>query len=72
MLQSPTVLIFTRGHNLKARIDGFYDRTAIVQAVKNVRWPPSAAVDLQGVEVDRRSARKDGREVVALRCVERA
>ena len=35
VLQSPTVLIFTRGHNLKARIDGFYDRTAIVQAVKN-------------------------------------
>ena len=27
-------------------------------------------VDLQGVEVDRRSARKDGREVVALRCVD--
>lgn len=31
----------------------------------------SQAVDpLQGVEVDRRSARKDGREVVALRCVD--
>ena len=29
-----------------------------------------SAVDLQGVEVDRRSARKDGREVVALRCVD--
>jgi hypothetical protein len=29
------------------------------------------AVDLlQGVEVDRRSARKNGREVVALRCVD--
>jgi hypothetical protein len=28
------------------------------------------AVDLQGVEVARRSARKDGREVVALRCVD--
>jgi hypothetical protein len=28
------------------------------------------AVDLQGVEVGRRSARKDGREVVALRCVD--
>jgi hypothetical protein len=27
-----------------------------------------AADLLQGVEVDRRSARKDGREVVALRC----
>lgn len=35
VLQSPTVLIFTRGHSLKARIEGFYDRTAIVQAVKN-------------------------------------
>ena len=28
------------------------------------------AVYVQGVEVDRRSARKDGREVVALRCVD--
>jgi hypothetical protein len=28
------------------------------------------AVDVQGVEVGRRSARKDGREVVALRCVD--
>lgn len=28
------------------------------------------AVDLQGVEVSRRSARKNGREVVALRCVD--
>jgi len=28
------------------------------------------AVELQGVEVSRRSARKDGREVVALRCVD--
>ena len=28
------------------------------------------AVDLQGVEVARRSARKDGREVVAFRCVD--
>jgi hypothetical protein len=27
-------------------------------------------VDLLGVEVDRRSARKDGREVVAFRCVD--
>jgi hypothetical protein len=35
VLESPTVLIFTRGHTLKARIEGFYDRTAIVQAVKN-------------------------------------
>jgi hypothetical protein len=35
VLESPTVLIFTRGHNLKARVEGFYDRTSIVQAVKN-------------------------------------
>jgi hypothetical protein len=35
VLQSPTVLIFTRGYNVKVRIEGFYDRTAIVQAVKN-------------------------------------
>jgi len=28
------------------------------------------AFDLQGVEVDRRSARKNGREVVAFRCVD--
>jgi hypothetical protein len=35
VLESPTVLIFTRGLHLKARIEGFYDRTAIVQAVKN-------------------------------------
>ncbi len=35
VLESPTVLIFTRGPNLKGRIEGFYDRTAIVQAVKN-------------------------------------
>ena len=35
VLESPTVLIFARGHNLKARIEGYYDRTAIVQAVKN-------------------------------------
>ena len=27
-------------------------------------------VDLHGIEVSRRSARKDGREVVALRCVD--
>ena len=27
-------------------------------------------VELRGVEVDRRSARKNGREVVALRCVD--
>lgn len=35
VLESPTVLIFTRGYNLRARIEGFYDRTAIVQAVEN-------------------------------------
>jgi hypothetical protein len=35
VLESPTVLIFTRGYNVKARIEGFYDRTAIVQAVRN-------------------------------------
>ena len=35
VLESPTVLIITRGYNLKTRIEGFYDRTAIVQAVKN-------------------------------------
>lgn len=35
VLESPTVLIFTKGYNVKARIEGFYDRTAIVQAVKN-------------------------------------
>ena len=28
------------------------------------------AIEILGVEVDRRSARKDGREVVALRCVD--
>ena len=30
------------------------------------------AVELTGDEVDRRSARKDGREIVALRCVDTA
>jgi len=35
VLGSPTVLIFTRGYSLKGRLEGFYDRTAIVQAVKN-------------------------------------
>ena len=35
VLESPTVLIFTRGPNLKGRLEGLYDRTAIVQAVKN-------------------------------------
>jgi len=32
---------------------------------------PSAQPDtLRGLELDRRSARKDGREIVAMRCVE--
>ncbi|HVD67030.1 MAG TPA: thioredoxin family protein, partial [Gaiellaceae bacterium] len=35
VLESPTVLIFTRGLKLKARLEGFYDRTAVIQAVKN-------------------------------------
>ena len=35
VLESPTVLIFSRGIHMKARIEGYYDRTAIVQAVKN-------------------------------------
>jgi hypothetical protein len=35
VLESPTVLIFTRGLRLQARIEGLYDRTAVLQAVKN-------------------------------------
>ena len=35
VLESPTVLIFSRGIRLQARIEGYYDRTAIAQAVKN-------------------------------------
>jgi hypothetical protein len=35
VLESPTVLIFTRGLKLQARIEGLYDRTAVLQAVKN-------------------------------------
>ena len=35
VLESPTVLVFTHGPKLSARLEGFYDRTTIVQAVKN-------------------------------------
>jgi len=35
VLESPTVLIFKRGPKVSARLEGYYDRTAIVQAVKN-------------------------------------
>jgi hypothetical protein len=35
VLESPTVLIFTRDLKLQARLEGLYDRTAVVQAVKN-------------------------------------
>ena len=35
VLESPTVLIFKRGPKLAARLEGYYDRTTIVQAVKN-------------------------------------
>ena len=35
VLESPTVLVFKRGPKLSARLEGYYDRTAIVQAVKN-------------------------------------
>ncbi len=35
VLESPTVLVFKRGPKLSARLEGFYDRTTIVQAVKN-------------------------------------
>jgi len=35
VLESPTVLIFARPLKLKARIVGFYDRTAVLQAVRN-------------------------------------
>jgi hypothetical protein len=37
VLESPTVLVFTRGPSLKARFEGFKDRTTIVQAVRNAR-----------------------------------
>ena len=35
VLESPTVLVMKRGPKLSARLEGYYDRTAIVQAVKN-------------------------------------
>jgi hypothetical protein len=35
VLESPTVLIFVRPLKLKARIEGLYDRTVIMQAVRN-------------------------------------
>jgi hypothetical protein len=35
VLESPTVLVFRRGPKLKARLEGFNDRTTIVQAVRN-------------------------------------
>jgi hypothetical protein len=35
VLESPTILIFKRGPKLSARLEGYYDRTTIVQAVKN-------------------------------------
>ena len=35
VLESPTVLVMKRGPKLAATLEGYYDRTAIVQAVKN-------------------------------------
>jgi len=35
VLESPTVLIFSRGPKLRARLEGYNDRTTIVQAVEN-------------------------------------
>jgi hypothetical protein len=35
VLESPTVLIFRRGPKLSSRLEGYNDRTTIVQAVKN-------------------------------------
>jgi hypothetical protein len=35
VLESPTVLVFVRGPKVKARLEGYYDRTAVLQAVKN-------------------------------------
>src|SRR5213592_2889616 len=34
VLESPTILVFKRGPKLSARLEGYYDRTTIVQAVK--------------------------------------
>jgi hypothetical protein len=35
VLESPTVLVFRRGPKLSARLEGYNDRTTIVQAVRN-------------------------------------
>jgi hypothetical protein len=35
VLESPTVLVFSRGPKLRARLEGYHDRTTIVQAVEN-------------------------------------
>jgi hypothetical protein len=35
VLESPTVLVFSRGPKLRARLEGYNDRTTIVQAVEN-------------------------------------
>jgi hypothetical protein len=35
VLESPTVLVMKRGPKLAARLEGYYDRTAIMQAIKN-------------------------------------
>jgi hypothetical protein len=35
VLEAPTVLVFRRGPRLKTRLEGYNDRTTIVQAVRN-------------------------------------
>ncbi|HEX5467980.1 MAG TPA: hypothetical protein VFW80_02920 [Gaiellaceae bacterium] len=35
VLESPTVLIFRRGPKLRTRLEGYHDRTTIIQAVRN-------------------------------------
>jgi hypothetical protein len=37
VLESPSVLVFTRGPKLEARLDGFVDRETVAQAVENAR-----------------------------------
>jgi hypothetical protein len=37
VLESPSVLVFTRGPKLAARFDGFVDRETVAQAVENAR-----------------------------------
>lgn len=37
VLESPSVLVFTRGPKLEARFDGFVDRETVAQAVENAR-----------------------------------